>query len=46
MSAGPLNPVPPGAGPLDHGAIGSDITLLASAVSAEFGRARTSSKPQ
>ena len=27
-------------------AIGSDTTLLASAVSAEFGRARTSSKPQ
>ena len=27
-------------------AIGSDTTLLASAVSAEFGRARTSSRPQ
>ena len=27
-------------------AIGSDTTLLASAVSAEFGRARTSSKPR
>jgi hypothetical protein len=27
-------------------AIGSDTILLATAVSAEFGRARTSSKPQ
>jgi hypothetical protein len=27
-------------------AIGSDTTLLATAVSAELGRARTSSKPQ
>jgi hypothetical protein len=41
MSAGPLNSVTPDADPLS-----SDATLLATAVSAELGRARASSRPQ